>query len=446
MAVTTRIKKLEADVVIAGGGPGGCTVARELSMKGKRVVLLEQGGDSKFLLGTPFGILLRLEKGAHFPFPVKRTLEADNMILARCVGGGTVIYAGSAFEPNLEYWKRHGIDISRDLVDEARVETWANLAPDEFIGPGTRRVWEAADGLNYPIERLHRHVDFSKCKVGCEDCTLGCPKGAKWTGAVFMEQAIKNGATLLTHARVTDVIIKDGVATGVRAVGGGGKKYEVRAKAVVLSAGGTHTARILQRSGFSEAGSWFTGDPTIFCFGFVKDGPSNTGEHNMTVGWHDEEHGIVFCAMASPFLAWHMQFFQDEPRKALTRLHRFGKLLSMFSKVSDDGTGRVYPDAKVSKTFTERDMKRLEYGRETMTKILVKAGCDPDDVHRSGFILGHPSGTVKVGKLLDTNLETSTKNLYCCDTSVFPEAPGRPPAMTVVVLGKRLARHLEKII
>jgi choline dehydrogenase-like flavoprotein len=60
--------------------------------------------------------------------------------------------------------------------------------------------------------------------------------------------------------------------------------------------------------------------------------------------------------------------------------------------------------------------------------------------------MGHPSGSVKVGQLVDTNLETSVKNLYCCDTSVFPEAPGRPPALTVVVLAKRLAKRLEGIV
>ncbi len=48
--------------------------------------------------------------------------------------------------------------------------------------------------------------------------------------------------------------------------------------------------------------------------------------------------------------------------------------------------------------------------------------------------------------MLDDNLETKVKNLYCCDTSVFPEAPGIPPAMTIVVLAKRLAKRLETIV
>jgi len=440
-----NIKKLEADVVIAGSGPGGCAIAKELSKKGKKVILIEKGrGDNRFI-GNSLGVFLRMDKGFHFPLPMKRTREGYSVVLAKCLGGGTFLYAGSAFEPDTDYWKRHGIEITQDLTDEAKEECWVNLVPEDFIGPGTRRVWEAASDLGMPFEKLHRHVDFSKCKIGCEYCTNGCRKDAKWTARVFAEEAVQNGATLLTHTEVKDVIIEDGIAGGVRAIGKSGQQYQINARAVVCSAGGTHTARILQRSGFPDAGRWFTGDPTFFTFGFVNQGPGNAGEHNMTVGWHDEEHKIVFCSMISPLGAWHMQFIQDEPIKSLMRLNRFRKALGMFAKVSDDGVGRVMANGKISKTFTEQDNQRFEYARGINRKVLVKAGCDPDDINHSGFVLGHPSGTVKVGQLLDTNLETSVKNLYCCDTSIFPEAPGRPPALTVVILGKRLARRLEAI-
>lgn len=76
----------------------------------------------------------------------------------------------------------------------------------------------------------------------------------------------------------------------------------------------------------------------------------------------------------------------------------------------------------------------------------MKAGCDPNDIHYSVPILGHPSATVKVGEVLDSNLETPLKNLYCCDTSALPGALGLPPALTIVALGKRLARRLETIV
>jgi choline dehydrogenase-like flavoprotein len=441
-----KMKKLEADVAIIGGGPGGCTLAKELSKKGKKIVLLEKGGDDDRLLGNGMGVLLRLEKGFHFPLPLKKTKEGDTVILAKCLGGGTLLYAGAAAKPDLAYWKRHGIELSQDLIDEAIEECWVNLPPEDYIGPGTRRVWEAAESIGLPFEKQYRHVDFSECKQGCEYCTNGCRKNAKWTAREFAYEAIKNGTTLLANTEVNEIIIENGTVGGVRAKGKGGQKYQIDAKVVVCSAGGTHTSRLLQRSGFPDAGSWFCGDPTFFTFGFVKNGPGNGGEHNMTVGWHDEENKVLFCSMIAPYIAWHMNFFQDEPIKSIPKLGSFKKVLSVFAKVSDDGVGRVSQDGSISKTFTDQDNKRFAYSREINEKVLLKAGCDPNDLHHSGFVMGHPSGTVRVGEMLDTNLETSTKNLYCCDTGVFPEAPGIPPALTIVVLAKRLAQRLENIV
>ena len=443
-----QLTKLDTDVVIIGGGPGGCTTAKELSSKGKKVILLEKGNDDNRLMGNKFGAgaLIRLEKGFNFPLPFRKTQEGDPVILAKCLGGGTVIYIGSAFLPDIDYWKRYNVELGQDLIDEAMCETWVNMSPDDFIGPGTRRVWEAANDIGIPFDRLYRHIDFSRCEPACDKCANGCQKNAKWTAREFANQAVENGATLLTNTEVTDIIVEDNAAVGVRAAGKHGQNYEINAKIVVCAAGGTQTARILQRTGLSDAGSWFTADPTFFTFGFVKSGAGNAGEQPMAVGWHDEERKVIFFSLLSPFPAWQLQFVQDEHFKGLSNLHRYRKALGVFSKVSDDGIGQVFPDGKLSKTFTEDDMKRFDYSREVNTRILIKAGCDPNDIHHSGFILGHPSGTVKVGQLLDSNLETSVKNFYCCDASVMPEAPGRPPVLTIVVLAKRLARRLETIV
>jgi hypothetical protein len=255
---------------------------------------------------------------------------------------------------------------------------------------------------------------------------------------------------VLTHVKVSEVITENGTAAGVRAKGvltKTGRKYEVRAPVVVCASGGVGTADILRNSGFPKAGSWFSGDPTVFVFGFLKGGEKGNGiEHNMTMGFNDEKHHIIYCAMQAPAIAWHLQFMQDEPIGSLSKLGRFGRTLGMFAKCSDDGVGKLYPDGRISKTYTKNDLERFEHGKEVCRKIIVKAGCDPSDIHNSGFTLGHPSGSVRVGELLDSNLETDVKNLYCCDTSVTPGAPGRPPALTIVTLGKRLARRLETIV
>jgi choline dehydrogenase-like flavoprotein len=84
----------------------------------------------------------------------------------------------------------------------------------------------------------------------------------------------------------------------------------------------------------------------------------------------------------------------------------------------------------------------LAAAREVSEKILIEAGADPGRVMMTPLRGTHPSSTVRVGSVLDENLETEIKGLYVCDASTFPEALGRPTVLTIIGLGKRLAKHL----
>ena len=55
---------LTADVIVVGSGPGGATVSKKLTEGGKKVLLLERGGNhrSRFYYGTYPGALLYSEK------------------------------------------------------------------------------------------------------------------------------------------------------------------------------------------------------------------------------------------------------------------------------------------------------------------------------------------------------------------------------------------------
>ena len=113
------VKKLDSDVVVVGAGPGGCTVAKELSKRGKKVILIEKGGTRERFIGNRLDTLFRVEKELNVGLFLRRTVEGDNLTLAHGVGGGTHIYLGSAFSPDIEYWKRYNVDIPQELVDEA---------------------------------------------------------------------------------------------------------------------------------------------------------------------------------------------------------------------------------------------------------------------------------------------------------------------------------------
>jgi len=47
-----------------------------------------------------------------------------------------------------------------------------------------------------------------------------------------------------------------------------------------------------------------------------------------------------------------------------------------------------------------------------------------------------------IREVVNKNLETEIENLYVCDASVFPKAPGLPPILTIVAVSKWFSKNL----
>ncbi len=58
--------------------------------------------------------------------------------------------------------------------------------------------------------------------------------------------------------------------------------------------------------------------------------------------------------------------------------------------------------------------------------------------------MGHAT-TMKTlrGEIVDTDLRTEVDNLFVCDASVLPLAPGLPPILTILALARRLGKRLS---
>ena len=87
---------------------------------------------------------------------------------------------------------------------------------------------------------------------------------------------------------------------------------------------------------------------------------------------------------------------------------------------------------------------RLQMAEDVCRQILCEAGAQPSDMFMTPLRGTHPSGTVRIGTMLNTDLQTEMPGLYVCDASVFPEALARPTVLTIIGLGKRLAKHLAR--
>ncbi|UCH86495.1 MAG: GMC family oxidoreductase [Dehalococcoidia bacterium] len=433
-----ELMRKQADVAVVGSGPGGATVARQLARAGKKVVLLEMGRDhrNEFYYGTHLGAMIYGDNhGLLF------TEEGLNIIRPIMTGGATNLFAGSAAAPPAWLKDTYKVDIDR-YVDETIEELDIQALPDELLGQASKRIMEAGISLGCqwePLIKFIRPARAAKFDCGAK-CMLGCRCGAKWTANEYVDDAVAAGCELITQSKVDELIIEDKQVLGVK---GSIKKripFEVRARAVVLAAGGIGTPLIMQNSGFFDAGNGIAMDTTTMVYGVSKY-KGNAPEPPMTVAYTDDENGYMLSALIDPWLSYPIIMFAKGVRYPLTWVN-YPRTMGVMIKVKDEISGGITIDGKISKPMTARDRHRLNHASIVSRKILIKAGCDPDSIFVGPLRGTHPSGTVRIGEMLDTNLQTEVKNLYVCDASTFPEALDRPTVLTIIGLGKRLSDHL----
>lgn len=428
---------LQANVIVVGSGPGGATLARQLAKGGENVLLLERGIDyrSRLDYGTYLGALIYADRMS-FLF----TKEGLNIIRPLMVGGATSMFCGCAAPPPRWLRDKYSVDIDRE-VSETMDELKIGPLPLELSGQASTRIAHAAQALGYDWEPQLKFVYPERAhRFNCgAKCMMGCRCGAKWNAAEYVDEAIAVGAGLVTRARVERVLIEDKHVVGVEGKLGG-KPFSARANKVALAAGGIGTPRILQASGFSGAGNGMAMDATVMVYGFGKDrGIGN--EPPMTWSWENHEVGYMLSTLIDPWLLYPIVSAMKGIKYALL-WPRWNNILGVMIKLKDEISGGVFPNGQISKPLTPNDRERLRMAEQVCNKILIEAGADPSNIFTTPLRGTHPSGTVRIGSLLDLNLETEVQGLYVCDASVFPEALGRPTVLTIIGLAKRLAKHL----
>jgi hypothetical protein len=255
---------------------------------------------------------------------------------------------------------------------------------------------------------------------------LGCARGAKWDSRTFLDQAIENGAELVSRRTVRRVVIERGRATGVVA----GNRWQTRfypADLVVLAAGGLGTPPILEESGIACPPNLFV-DPVLCVAARWEDARQNR-EMPMPFIVQREHY------MISPYFDF-LSFFFNRRWK-----YPAGDIFSLMIKLADDNRGRISRRG-ANKALSDRDKARLQEAVGVCTEIFGKLGKKPEELFLGTINAGHPGGMFPLEeKDRDTlHHDSLPANLYVADACLLPKSLGNPAILTIAALAKRIGK------
>lgn len=416
------------DVIIVGTGAAGSVLAKELVSKNKQVLILEQGNFPK-KKGTFKDGLQYYNSANKLKSPVK-TKEGTIVYWGEVAGGSTLLACGNAVPSLLEELAKLGMPI-QDEINEICKEVTINETSPSLCSEATNRMIETSGKLGLTMQKMPKFIDNIKC-TRCGNCIWGCMYGAKWSADKLLNECMN----IEYRARVSNVIIQNSMATGVEYVVNGSKK-KAFAEKIILSAGGIGSPKILMNSGI-EAGNNLSLDLYVNVYG-QSETLTQANEPPMPVVSLDN---LSKGFLIAPFI---MQPFFVRLNEGGFKLAKIPakKLVGLMVKIKDDSNGKINKDGSISKPITNDDQRKLNAGAELAKKILRNIGVADKKIVVSKIQGAHPAGTAAIGQIVNTNFETKIKNLYVCDASILPEAPGLPPILTIMALAKKLSKQLN---
>lgn len=414
----------EFDAIVVGSGPGGATVARELSRRGKSVLILERGGNSplKDSLLSTVSVINAVKVG-------------DKLVMGRGVttGGSTAVYLAATVAPKPETFLPLGIDLS-EALKEAEQELPLATLPDAYLRPQSLKLRESAQALGHKLYTARMLVDQTKCASGYS-------VDAKWNARHYVQEAIQNGATLINKARVLRVLTEKDRAIGVEyEIRKSKKEVEVRqafGAKTIIAAGGAATPVILKRTGVRNvADKGFYCHPGFLVFGTVS-GLKGTDGFGATWGLLLENGIHVGDAN------FNRTFFRTVMLgggKWLRALSGHSKTVAMGVMVKDSVGGEMREDGTYHKELAKEDLAKLAEGEAHARRVIENAG--GRNVFKSGISASHLGGTLRINEHVDGKLETEFRNLHVCDGSVLPVSVNTP-TLSLICLGKYLSKHIN---
>lgn len=498
---------LEADAVVIGSGAGGSVVAAELAQAGKHVIVLEKGGynyEGNFThLEQQAMSEMFLKQGAMASSDLGMLIMAGSTLGGGTVINWMTCFRPQ--QDVLTEWETvsglagqfTGAALQRSF---AAVEERLNVSRYESAHNGPNRVlFEGASALGLHADVIPRNA--RDCNGRCEGCNFGCRHGASQsTLKTYLQDAYEHGAQLLVRCSAERVLTEGGQVRGVVALAqdpetGRQHRVQIHARTVVVAAGALHTPALLLRSGLENPhiGRHLRMHPTTVSVGLypekinawrgaLQSAYSDAFTHlDGAYGYKLEAapgHPGLF-ALARPWASAH-----DYREQMIRGAH----LAPIIIVVRDRGEGQVRLDERgdplVDYAVSAYDRNHMAHGLRQMARIHFAAGADevmtlqnkPTYVERSSHseahaqhlrtfdrqverhglepnriltFSAHQMGSCRMGanpadSVTDGSQQVhGVRGLYICDSSVFPNASGVNPMLSIMGLAHHASQHIR---
>lgn len=447
------------DVIIVGGGVSGSFIAQELTATGKSVLLLEAGRHF-----TP-ATFPRNEMDANAQLYWSGGAELNsNASLAflrpKVVGGGTIVNQALldrfSDEP-LESWKsQSNIEFfSRNHLDPYYEKAESNLSiqqiPKEHWNENAKIFTEGFDKSGYKWSTLNRAQKDCRFEDGsdCIECLGGCPIESKQsTPVTTLKRALENGLTLISEFEVTNISDKNNDVT-VYGMNAQGNEVRFKGKSLVLASGAIGNSIILQKSGFKDLlpaiGEGFYTHPQEMVLALFER------EINAFKGGFQAVHSSEPSFKQQGFKLENV--FGPPASLAMVLPHRRKNLIKIMSQIKnlacievavrDTVPGKITAskrgNVKIVKKIIGEDKLRKERGLRAIHNIFEKTGAK--EVFDGSISIGlHLMGGCAIGKdrsksVVDPDFRLhGHQNIFIADSSIFPNAPGHNPSLTIMAL------------
>jgi choline dehydrogenase-like flavoprotein len=493
---------LEADVCIVGSGAGGAVIAARMTESGRRVVVLEMGGQytaADFHQLELWGYSHLWYKGGATP-----TSDGNVLLLAGgTLGGGTEInWMNCVRTPGLvrQDWVRQfgltGVDSPvfdayMDTV-EARIMASTQTA---YYNSQNLRMWEGCKALGYLATQNHVNWDPERFQPLLAGYTgIGDQTGAKQTARrTFLRDAYHRGARIMVNCRADKILVEQGRAAGVAATwsdpGGRTAKVTVRAPQVVVACGSLESPALLLRSGIGGPAvgnylhvqpggavyglyqdkqmGWWGSPMTTNCeqftdtgegYGFYMEIPAfGPGFVASVIPWTSgKQHKQIMTRV--PYISTFIWFLRDRSNGRIT-VDAAGNSVASYA-LSDPidqqnfrhATAeaiRIHDAAGAQQIYVSLAHRQLVWNRgeslesyiATVSKLPLLDGAQP-------MISAHQLSSCRMGtdpatSVADTDGQLhDVKGVWVGDASACPTALGANPMITIMALAERTADRM----